>query len=71
MSIIFILAMQHPPTDVQSEDEDNEFYDAQEEGGSIAEESSFILKIPLSHSRNSNDDSSSEEDDENSETQQV
>ena len=62
----------HPPPDVQSEDEDNEFYDAQEEGGSIAEESSFILKIPVSHSRNSNDGSSSEgEDEENSETQQV
>ncbi|XP_052861291.1 oxysterol-binding protein 1 isoform X3 [Anopheles cruzii] len=62
-----------------SDDEDNEFYDAQEEGGSVAsqEESSFILNIPVSmhhnHRRNSIDatGSSSEGEEGNSETQQV
>ncbi|XP_065078582.1 oxysterol-binding protein 1 isoform X2 [Ochlerotatus camptorhynchus] len=59
-----------------SDDEDNEFYDAQEEGGSVAsqEDSSFILKIPVAnHRRNSNDatGSSSEGEEGNSETQQV
>lgn len=64
-------------TSATSDDEENEFYDAQEEGGSITsqvEDSSFILKIPMaSNRRNSNDanGSSSEGEEPNSETQQV
>lgn len=62
-------------TSTTSDDEDNEFYDAQEEGASIAsqEESSFILKIPFSKRRNSNDatGSSSEGEEPKSETHQV
>uniref|UniRef100_A0A182ML83 Oxysterol-binding protein n=1 Tax=Anopheles culicifacies TaxID=139723 RepID=A0A182ML83_9DIPT len=62
-----------------SDDEDNEFYDAQEEGGTgtLQEDSSFILNIPVTthhnHRRNSNDatGSSSEGEEGNSETQQV
>jgi hypothetical protein len=63
-----------------SDDEDNEFYDAQEEGGSMAsaEDSSFTLKIPMSSSqqrRNSTDAAtgSSSEGEENSheKTQKV
>lgn len=59
-----------------SDDEENEFFDAQE-GASIAsqEDSSFVLKIPLSsHRRNSNTDatgSSSEGEEGSSGTQQV
>ncbi|XP_021708221.1 oxysterol-binding protein 1 isoform X2 [Aedes aegypti] len=71
-------AHRHRPnaTASASDDEDNEFYDAQEEGGSVAsqEDSSFILKIPVAHHRrNSNDatGSSSEGEEGNSETQQV
>lgn len=64
-----------PVTSATSDDEDNEFYDAQEEGTSIAsqEDSSFILKIPLSNRRSSNDatGSSSEGEEPKSETQQV
>lgn len=64
-----------PVTSATSDDEDNEFYDAQEEGASIAsqEDNSFILKIPLSARRNSNDatGSSSEGEEPKSETQQV
>ncbi|XP_050094214.1 oxysterol-binding protein 1 isoform X2 [Anopheles aquasalis] len=74
-------ANRHRPnvTASASDDEDNEFYDAQEEGGSVAsqEESSFILNIPVSthhnHRRSSIDatGSSSEGEEGNSETQQV
>lgn len=59
-----------------SDDDENEFFDAQE-GASIAsqEDQSFVLKIPLSsHRRNSNQDvtgSSSEGEEGSSETQQV
>lgn len=63
-------------TSATSDDEDNEFYDAQEEGASTnnsQEDSSFILKIPMAHRRGSNDatGSSSEGEEGNSETQQV
>lgn len=65
-------------TSTTSDDEDNEFYDAQEEGTSVAstEESSFILKIPFGNRRNSKNNadatgSSSEGDEPKSETQQV
>uniref|UniRef100_A0A1B0D5L2 Uncharacterized protein n=1 Tax=Phlebotomus papatasi TaxID=29031 RepID=A0A1B0D5L2_PHLPP len=62
-------------TSATSDDEDNEFYDAQEEGASTnnsQEDSSFILKIPMAHRRGSNDatGSSSEGEEGNSETQQ-
>lgn len=65
-----------PVTSATSDDEDNEFYDAQEEGGSIAsqEDSSFILKIPFATTRRSSNDatgSSSEGEEPKSETQQV
>lgn len=62
-------------TSTTSDDEDNEFYDAQAEGGSIAsqEDSSFILKIPLGNRRDSEDGagSSSESEETKSETKQV
>lgn len=65
-------------TSTTSDDEDNEFYDAQEEGTSVAsiEDSSFILKIPIGNRRNSNNNadatgSSSEGDEPKSETHQV
>lgn len=62
-------------TSATSDDEENEFYDAQEDGASIASQgdSSFILKIPRSTKRNSNDatGSSSEGEEPKSETQQV
>ncbi|XP_055700325.1 oxysterol-binding protein 1 isoform X1 [Phlebotomus papatasi] len=72
-------AHRHRPnvaTSATSDDEDNEFYDAQEEGASTnnsQEDSSFILKIPMAHRRGSNDatGSSSEGEEGNSETQQV
>lgn len=64
-----------PVTSATSDDEENEFYDAQEDGASIASQgdSSFILKIPRSTKRNSNDatGSSSEGEEPKSETQQV
>lgn len=55
-----------------SDDEDNEFFDAQE-GASIAsqEDSSFVLKIPLSHRRNSAEATGSSSEGEEGETQQV
>lgn len=65
----------NPVTSATSDDEENEFYDAQEDGASIASQgdSSFILKIPRSAKRNSNDatGSSSEGEEPKSETQQV
>lgn len=55
-----------------SDDEENEFFDAQE-GASIAsqEDSSFVLKIPLSHRRNSAEATGSSSECEEGETQQV
>ncbi|CAD7087770.1 unnamed protein product [Hermetia illucens] len=61
-------------TSTTSDDEDNEFYDAQEEGASIAsQEDAFILKIPMSNRRDSQDGagSSSESEETKSETKQV
>jgi hypothetical protein len=58
-----------------SDDDENEFYDAQEEGGSIAsqEDTSFILNIPMSSNqrRLSNDATGSSSEGEEGETQQV
>lgn len=75
MKLKFTFFFTDPVTSATSDDEDNEFYDAQEEGTSIAsqEDSSFILKITRSTRRNSNDatGSSSEGEEPKSETQQV